>query len=852
MTGHKGYEALARKKFEKTYTKRTKKKKKKRIVEGVLSPSVDIDIQKIDSVPTIVFACMLERLDGPLLRAVAQYFALDVAHSDTLSSTLDNILMAAGNLRSNPQCPDSEMTPKTICCFDYNGKMLCSSLSFDEYTYKVDMPHEFQLVSSTLTSSDKIQLLSQVSLFRNPAYGGTASLLWEDLTLPQMMSALSSLEIEYCTGDTKRDLKRRLWGKESFKRSKGKAGNIVDYGFHVSEPLVCLSVGSIPLSDYDIPVVPNPFSEEDPQLFSSASTPNTSVSTVSTGKDSEGYSLSSHVDNQDSPLGLDHIRQMSQISNHPDSSHEVDDSSKLSASPATLTNKKYSNASNETVVNSHIENNICLKCQESVTNKTLTCYLCKIKVHYPCYEGKMSDGKLKALCKTTFEALQKQKNTNWLCNNCCDLTFEGILDRISDLARAQSNSNLCSTPFLPNRSLTVSDEANSDTDGSDEDSLCSSLPEYEPRTQQAILPPQHFKELVTKELRQAIREDIEHAVVDTLHKHFSNSLIAPQILSHHNLDVSNVSAVSFADQVSRNISKPHAPSTKASLQIHGARQTTTAARNKSTDMWGNMHTPGKTTHETTAAARTNNLVDPALSVIIKQVTNKKIIQSDTNLKSEFNKLFNRMKIAYCKKTRYGNIILQLTTPEDVARVIEEWKPEYLKEKDSEVGTSAYKMKDQHLSKSIGIIHHVPTDVTDADLQASISDSNLNILQVRRMYRSGSPTNSCKAIFTTQNDLTKAIKEGFAHNHLWLNVSEFRFVKKPMQCHGCKKFDHPVKWCRSAPVCGFCASKEHIDANCPHKGDSSRYQCRNCQGAHAAKSPECPVYKEKLHLLHQDK
>ena len=58
------------------------------------------------------------------------------------------------------------------------------------------------------------------------------------------------------------------------------------------------------------------------------------------------------------------------------------------------------------------------------------------------------------------------------------------------------------------------------------------------------------------------------------------------------------------------------------------------------------------TNKPANAVGTDYLVDPRRSVIIKQVTNKKVVSNDTSLKSEFNKLFNQMKIKYIKKTRY--------------------------------------------------------------------------------------------------------------------------------------------------------------------------------------------------------
>lgn len=798
-----------------------------------------------DKTLTIVFAGMLERLNNEMLLSVGRYFDMELSgFKDTTSSDLvQGILAKASQLQSDQQCFDSNFTSKTICCFDQYGQMLCSLLSFDGLTYRVALPQRLQSTASLLSPSDRVKLLSQVPLFTDPENHGCAELEWEDLVLPQMKSVLSHYEINFPSDDTGRDLWRRLSAHKTYQKTHGKSNKIAGYSFTYEEPFVCISIGSVMQQLFQVKLLPSqsfPHSSSSPDFrpINSRQSPKSDVGDGGTTQLDGGTTQLEHSPRFNLPIpSNDSSPSSSQVSLLTNSESET---SQALIGPMIRYERPFALSVAEKS-EQFIVDKTCIKCNEDVNNNVLTCYLCKLTVHYTCYNGLTDTRAKRNLCTTTYDKFMKAPNMKWFCNSCSNCSFDEILEEISSFTRTvlenmaekvevDGPSNERDMAPLARNSIVEH------TLDSPNDLSCYSLPDYEDPSGgvKELTSLDDLKVSVMKELRAAIKEDVMEAVCRTLKLQRSVTKEKPPspLADTLALNVSNISAASFSECVSPIIGQSPAR-TPIVVPIAASR------------------TPKKTDKEM-LTRRAEHLVDPMLSVIIKQVTNKRVISTDTNLKSEFNKLFNRMKVTYCKKTKYGNIILQLTSEEDVKKVIEGWKPDYFKDETAKTGTCIFRMKDQHLMKNIGIIHHVPTDVTEADLMDSLSASSLNVVQVKRIYRSGTPTHSCKATFSSHNDLSNAIKDGFCHDYHWLNVAEFKFVKRPMQCHGCKRFDHPVKWCRNPHVCGLCTSESHSDSDCPHKRNPSKYSCRNCQGNHAAKSPDCPVFKEKLHQIHQGK
>ncbi len=182
-------------------------------------------------------------------------------------------------------------------------------------------------------------------------------------------------------------------------------------------------------------------------------------------------------------------------------------------------------------------------------------------------------------------------------------------------------------------------------------------------------------------------------------------------------------------------------------------------------------------------------------------------------------------------------------------VLQEWKPEYFKDSNATMGTEVFRMNQQHLTKSVGIIKNVPVEFTETSIVEGFKNAGYDGAHVKRLSsKNGNPSASIKVTFASPSDLKRAISNGFGFQHLWLQVSEYKISKRPMQCYGCKRFGHPVKWCRSKAICGYCSSEDHINNDCQHRADTSKHCCRNCNGNHHAQSTSCPLYIERMNLI----
>ena len=198
----------------------------------------------------------------------------------------------------------------------------------------------------------------------------------------------------------------------------------------------------------------------------------------------------------------------------------------------------------------------------------------------------------------------------------------------------------------------------------------SSLPDYQDmksqQSEQEITNIQQLKDSITMELRAALKEEIK-------------TLVSAITLSH------NPAQSKPFTMSAENVCKPPASYAETATPPHS---------HLSTNTFKEPQVVKEFTKKPASAVGTDYLVDPKMSVIIKQVTNKKVVSNDTSLKSEFNKLFNQMKIKYIKKTRYGNIILQLNSEDDIKQVLNGWQSHYFKDTSAKMGTAIFRMTDQ--------------------------------------------------------------------------------------------------------------------------------------------------------------
>ena len=769
--------------------------------------------QSVKFTTEIAAAAALKRLGNNLLCSVASYFDINpskcTAKPPQQEVLINDILAAAAKLNSSTTTYlDTDISPDTICCFDSSGVMLCTMLSFDPTAYSVALPSFLHEAAANLSLVDRVKLLSQGAFFSNPESNGIAELLWTDLTIPQMYSTLSFMGVSFNRQDAPRDLKRRLYSHISFSKTHGAADKVALFSFSSDSPHDCIAVSSQPLEanceEYKLtlklitenvknvcPMITQPEnssnfncepSNESTESFSSLS--QNDRSRIQSGSDLISTSSCSLLADEDS-IDL----------NCDDSDTYCCDSFRTPTISACDFDFSIAPRKNNGIIDDY-----CTKCNADATNLMLTCYLCNLTVHYPCYRGKDQRGtSKKGMSKTAFETIGKLRNNKWFCNGCSKISMADILEKISQYAQKKVDETV-------ENELSKCNIHHHDA-GHDTPSVMSraSTPDYSKTDPyKTIL---SLKESITQEIRAALKEDIRSLIT-----HIKDPSLQDkgEIMSK---DMDKASMASYANVTSKPLVRNGGGEDNATAQINRSKKTTTH-------------------------------LDPKMSVIIKHVSNKKVAADDTCLKSEFNKLFNRMKIKYCKKTRYGNIILQLTSENDIAQVLSNWKPEYLKGSDAKIGTQVYRMSDQHLfQNATGIVRYVPVEIETASITRALDEAGFTKSHVVRLSKSS----SIKVVFNSQEDLARAIKEGFGIEHLWLNVEEFTFSKKPMQCHGCKRFGHPVKWCRSKKVCGFC-SENHSDKDCTIKTDSSKHHCSNCEGNHSALSTSCPQHKLKLSLI----
>jgi len=775
--------------------------------------------------PTIVAAGMLRQLDINLLKAVQSYFAMEADSTESAASITESvtgILEAAKNLNGSDSL-DSEITPDTICCFNASGQMLCTLLSFEENSYKLLLPAELKSNAAYLSPAERVKLLSQLTYYKDPQNNGIAELEWIELVRPQMLSVLSDHDITHANQDTERELRHRLYAKQSFRKGHGANGKVALFGFNFAEPLICLSTSSFPKEDYNYKTkLTTSFVTEKVKSAKTQNLTHKFDNSAQPESEAPPQTLKASITLEQSRCRMESSERGTLSSTSSSSillEGSTPDINDLDLGGDAFTSPKITFDNNFGFrIASRVEEGIngtggsCTICNENVSaDQLLSCYLCKLSVHFTCYkvnQGTAHKPKMRALSRSNFTALGISQNNKWFCNGCNSVSFDDILEKISLHTQEKFIDAVEEKIKLLNDTTSSSIEE-------DLDVTQSSLPDYQgmksQESEQEITNIQQLKDSITMELRAALKEEIKTLV---------SAITLPHNTTQSKL---NTMSASYADKAA----SPHS--------------------HLSNNTFKNPQMVKEFINKPASAVGTDYLVDPKMSVIIKQVTNKKVVSNDTSLKSEFNKLFNQMKIKYIKKTRYGNIILQLNSEDDIKQVLSGWQSHYFKDAKAKMGTEIFRMTDQHLTKYVGIIKHVPINIDMSSISNGLENANLNSTHVTRL---GKSSNSVKVIFKSHEDLTQAISKGFGLEHLWLEVAQFKFTKKPMQCHGCKRFGHPVKWCRSKAACGFCSSENHTDKECLERTHPSKFCCRNCRGNHTAFSNLCPHFIEKMNLIKQ--
>ena len=818
-------------------------------------------------------AGIVSQLDIIYLKGACEYFNCDYAHNssdyiDSTDSLISLILNTASKLGQNKfNTIDGNVNTETLFCFDSNGKMICTAKSFNPSLHRIVFPDFLKTLSVALTHDDKLRLLAQANYFNDPLKYEMADMTWEELVLPQIQSILKFKEISYNKADSNRDLKRRLFGSPSFANHVQNDGNsTVRFTFCKDDPFSCQAIDSIP-SESDPPLPKLHFEENNECVKHSSRTPVLQI--TNSGHTSDFLKTSGAVYHDKI---ADRLLNLTETVTTPNTTKEINrnyisssqpcessleaanDSNKV---PENICNSSISHdLTNETIslnestdstpeinlpefsVDSYLDfsvvqkkkqgivDGICTACTRSdIENETLSCFLCSYKIHYCCYKSRKNK---RPICKTTWEKCSSSPNHRWFCNNCSQISFEDILQAIS--AHTKEKVSL----------MLQEEQANVDNQIASATAL-SSLPDYsinspEPSVAETLkLEIVDELKVIVKAQIDSMKEELSYMISLASDPNKSDTPVIYQQKPSYATSYATAAHVTASNPSIMDISNISAssplPSRHHSSKVNNKNLPTIPKPSKSKEI--NV---------------SKFLVDPKMSIIIKNITDKRVIGDSTTLKSEFNKLFNRMKIVSCKKTRYGNVLLQLSCEDDIETVISRWQPSNFKDPESESGSVVIRMTDQSYKKVIGVMKSVPVDLSDGEITQCLHSASYSGASVKRFQRNGNPLTSIKITFASANDLTRAIAAGIAVEHLLLEVVEFQSKKRPMQCHNCKKYGHPIKWCQNKKrVCGFCTADSHHEASCPVKDDSTNHKCPNCQGNHTAWSTDCPVYIKQLTL-----
>ena len=132
-----------------------------------------------------------------------------------------------------------------------------------------------------------------------------------------------------------------------------------------------------------------------------------------------------------------------------------------------------------------------------------------------------------------------------------------------------------------------------------------------------------------------------------------------------------------------------------------------------------------------------------------------------------------------------------------------------------------------------------SDTTDDEIVDGLADQGVTDAYRIKSRREGQTIYTNNIILTFDStDLPSYVTVGY------VRVKVRPYVPNPMRCFACQRFGHTRTYCRAKPVCGRCASLEHLSEQC----EAAEPRCVNCgpnQVPHASFDRNCPSFlKEK--------
>ncbi|KAL5252234.1 hypothetical protein ACHWQZ_G015129 [Mnemiopsis leidyi] len=242
------------------------------------------------------------------------------------------------------------------------------------------------------------------------------------------------------------------------------------------------------------------------------------------------------------------------------------------------------------------------------------------------------------------------------------------------------------------------------------------------------------------------------------------------------------------------------------------------------------------------AVKTN--VKPAQTVVVSKDISCSLSKGSSEIKKEFNKLYEGVSIENCFASKGGSIFIELTNEDVAKKVVDNWKTYYFTDRDKGPKEGTVCKLLSSVQNSV-IVKAVPTDLAEEFIEKSIEELYPGA-RVKRFVKTGNvKLRTVKIDFIIPGQSDEMIKNGLLLNNLLFRAEKYIPRQRVIQCYHCYKFGHVAKFChQKKPTCPFCA-QAHYHEECDH----TRQLCCNCLSPnHYATNRNCPKFQAVLEKI----
>ena len=478
--------------------------------------------------------------------------------------------------------------------------------------------------------------------------------------------------------------------------------------------------------------------------------------------------------------------------------------------------------------NSLPKEDFCAECNEKCIDEELQCYICHMTAHYKCYtleytRKPVSDDQYQLVKHGTV-------NFKWFCNECTqqvEVSKDKRLESPRTCKKSGELSVIVNKLWQSENKSTQVHSPNLETSG-----LAEPLASINKDSKVAIVDAnildtlEHQSDILT-EYQQSLKNmesEFNSIKVHLSKSHMTNNEITENIRAIQRSLMDNQDMLkSFSEQPN----------------VAGQAKNNISYR----DAISKAHTHNAKEKQTFEYQPVNTSVNPDCTVLVLKVGDRKLLNSSSNIKREFNKYYKNIHIKTCFVSKSGTVFIELNREEDACEVYEKWDGKYFQSQTNDhQPTICRRLSDMNKS---AIIRNIPLHISDNDISIAISEELPGAIAKRFIKKDGYKLKTVKVDLCTVKDQQRFIKTGFRlENEVYKTVEEFKPRRRIIQCYNCFKFGHVAKLCRQVhQSCKTCSENHHY-TQCK----SLVEKCCNCEAPHSAADKRCPIFQNSVHIM----